>query len=106
MSGYNGPVSFPRNVPVDYSNAAATSDPLLQALKARYAEDMAAAQQVVQDEVGKPGYDFVMGSVGQNMAKTRRGLLRQEAAKRYNAGLPVNATSGEMKDIGSNPFYG
>ena len=72
----------------------------LAAIERKWAEQQAAAQQVVQNEALNGG-DLIYGDAQHEMAKALRAQMARRAAADYNAALPAGYT-GQRKD----PFGG
>ena len=76
----------------------------LAALEDKFALKAQAAQQLVQDATLAPGADPILPGAKQMIAMSNRGRMRDQAAREYNAALPIGYMGGK-KDVG-NPFYG
>jgi hypothetical protein len=99
-----GPQFIPRRATVDQYKGTAT-DPYIAALQMRYAKQMQAAQQGVQDAALAPGADFIYGSPKQSIARSKRGEMTRQAARDYNDALPLGSAL-PRKNTAFNPFYG
>jgi hypothetical protein len=98
-----GPMMFPRKVAIDPYLGAST-DPYIRALEMRYAQQMQAGQQGVQDAALAPGGDIIFGSPKQSSAKMNRGKMAEQAALEYNRNLPLGSALPRKNVL--NPFYG
>lgn len=114
ISGSNaGPILVLANVEVDTSRyevvlaqAERTTEATLKrelttlaGLELTYATAIAAAQQIVQDAV-MAGADWIMGDYAYVAAKISRGIMADNAARAYNAGLPL-AFLSLTKELGT-----